>query len=100
MPMPRPYADSGSPSSGRRQALSCPASVPDSTYVVVRPARFTKPAAIGSMPGLCLEVDRAGPRGWQRGATSSHVEAHIHPVGGVGGGRPATPCGGRKRGAM
>jgi hypothetical protein len=29
-------------------------------------------AAIGSMRGLCLEVDRAGPRGWQRGATSSH----------------------------
>jgi hypothetical protein len=60
--MPRPYADSGSPSSGRRQALSCPASEPDSTYVVARPARFTKPPAIGSMRGLSLEVDRAGPR--------------------------------------
>jgi hypothetical protein len=56
-------------------------------------------AAIGSVRGLCLEVDRAGPRGWERGATSSHVEAHIYPVGGVAR-WPATPCGGRKRGAL
>jgi hypothetical protein len=57
-------------------------------------------AAIGSMRGLCLQFDRAGPRGWQRGATSSHVEAHISSRRRRSRWRPATPCGRRKRGAM
>jgi hypothetical protein len=88
MPVPRPYADSGGPSSGQRQAFSCPASVPDSTYVVVRPARVTNSQPSGPCEGCVLRSTAPVPVAGSAVPPRPIVEAHIHPVCGVGRWRP------------
>ena len=68
--------------------------------VVVRPTRVTKSQPSGPCEGCVLRSTAQVPVAGSAVPPRPIVEAHIHPVGGVGRWRPATPCGRRKRGAM
>ena len=84
MPTPGPYADSGGPSSGRRQALSCPRVGAGLDLRGGATGEVTKSQPSGPCEGFVSRSTAPVPVADSAVAPRPIVEAHIHPVGGVG----------------